>query len=579
MHLHTPKQYIVQKWIVFFTLGLIIIYFFVFVSKYAFSAPYFDDFRVISIIRRVAESPLSRFGELFQNFNGHRFGFPFSIALLDYYIEGSYNLRSMMLLGGSVYVMFFVVTFFTMRSAGQSPATTIPVALLMFQPSVHRNIFWPISTLQYMFSVLLTITMFYCLSKRSNKSFLAALLLAALHTCTNGNGIYVIMLGIAQLVSMHDYKKAGIWTLFVGLCAFVFYLGMPTVVGLNGYSNQSEQLLKAPLHILYCFFSFMGSTFFAFRLKPEDTVILGGVLFALMLFFSVKFLLNFFKKFNSSLSDKESSELVIFFTAVSFVITAAGAAISRGHNSITLIVDRYEVYSVLVVAMVYCLVLFSFRGSWRNYFLLVSIPLSFLYCAYMHWNYIPVVAHWQNSLQTDVYMLQKNQTIQGKLYPFTKKGAEQFEVALQAGIYQFPQTIFTKVGNRIDADASRHVHKDLKFRFNSKILPAYGGVHYYQIISEDIVHPETSEIYLILRSVSKNKTYILSPEWNRNQGYMSFLKMKKQYSSGFTAHIFQDTTEPGDYNIGIVTIKDDDIDIVYGSQIFTMPREGKLTLY
>ncbi|GGC11696.1 hypothetical protein GCM10011325_43110 [Dyadobacter sediminis] len=378
---------------------------------------------------------------------------------------------------------------------------------------------------------------------------------------------------------MHDYKKAGIWTLFVGLYACVFYLGMPTVVGLNGYSNQSEQLLNAPLRILCCFFSFMGSTFFAIRLKPADAVVVGGILSALMLFISVKFLLNYFTKRNSSLSDKESSEFVIFFTAVSFVITAAGAAISRGQNSSTLIIDRYEVYSVLIVVMVYCLLLFSFRGSWRNYFLLVSIPFSFLYCAYMHWHYGPVVAHWQNSLQTDVYMLQKNQTIQGKLYPFTKKGAEQFEDALQAGIYQFPQTIFTKVGNRIDTNASRQVNKDLKFRFENKILPAYGGVYYYQIFSDDIVHPETAETYLILKSVSKDKTYILSPEWNRNQGYMSFLKMKKQYSSGFTVNIFQDTTEPGDYNIGIVTIKNDDIDIVYGSQIFTMPREGKLTLY
>lgn len=579
MHLHTPKQYIIQKWIVFFTLGLIIFYFFVFVSKYAFSAPYFDDFRVISIIRRVAESPLSRFGELFQNFNGHRFGFPFSIALLDYYVEGSYNLRSMMLLGASVYAMFFVVTFFTMRSAGQSPVAMIPVALLMFQPSVHRNIFWPISTLQYMFSILLTIAMFYCLSKRSNKCFVAALLLAALHPCTNGNGIYVIMLGIVQLVSMHDYKKAGIWTLFVGLYAFIFYLGMPTVVGLNGYSNQTEQLLKSPLNILYCFFSFMGSTLFAVRLKPEDAVVFGGILFVLMLFISVKFLLNYFKKYNSTLCSKESSKLVIFFTAVSFVITAAGAAISRGQNSSTLIIDRYEVYSVLIVAMVYCLLLFSIRNSWRNYFLLLSIPFSFLYCAYMHWHYGPVVAHWQNSLQTDVYMLQKNQTIQGKLYPFTEKGAEQFQDALQAGIYQFPKTIFTKVDNRIDADANRHVDKNLKFRFNSKILPAYGGVYYYQIISKDIVHPEASELYLILKSVSKDKTYILSPEWNRNQGYMSFLKMRKQYNSGFTVNIFQDTTEPGNYHVGIMTIKDADVEIVYGSQIFAMPREGKLTLY
>lgn len=579
MHAHSfPNR---LHWLSITVIGVLAGHFFLIVHLYAVNVPYFDDFKVISFIDEVRRSPFENFHALFQNFNGHRFGFPFLMMALDSMVEGSYNLRSMMFLGAAFYTGFFLFLYKSMRSMGLRASAMVPVALLMFQPSVHRNIFWPISTLQYMTSVLLSIGMFHYLGKDGQKSFLKALFLAALHPVTNGNGLYVIALALPQLVYMRCYRKALCWAAFVLVYAWFFYQGMPTVIGLNGYNHQSHDLVANPSKIFGCFLSFLGASVYAFRLKSWDAVAAGAIIVTITIIVAARMLYDYYRrKPGAGISHAERAKVTILLTAISMVLTAAGAAISRGNAGDFMIIDRYEVYSVLSIALLYSLSVASIPASYQRQASLAAIPFALIFSLFMHWQYLPAVAQWKDSLLTDVYMLRRNRTVQGKLYPFPVGGYEQFQSAVKNGTYRFPSTLLDQLDTIPDHRFNKHNAKSgVSFHFTHHLLNHYGGIHYYQISSDSIPANSQERKFIILESINGKKTFVLAPEWHRNLGYRAFFQMKSPYKPGLTVNAYQDTVEPGRYHIGILTFHDSVPEAVFSDQLFNMPSEGQLTLF
>jgi hypothetical protein len=87
--------------------------------------------------------------------------------------------------------------------------------------------------------------LFYFLSNASSKKWFAgAVVMGVILPYSNGNGVYILVLAGIFLLLVGNLQRAMPWGLLVVVIGCSFYWGMPTAIGLAGYSGEELSIVK-----------------------------------------------------------------------------------------------------------------------------------------------------------------------------------------------------------------------------------------------------------------------------------------------------------------------------------------------
>lgn len=561
-----------------------IIIFYQYIFTHTINVPYLDDFQILNTIIRVQHEPQKWWTILTENFNGHRFGEIKLLVWLDYLIEGQVNFKTLCIFGSFFLLGFWYFCLRIIRENKIPIFYFIPFTFLLFQPIFHRNIFWMLSCLQYQQSIFFTIAAYYFLARNSTKSFIIAVILGIIHTQINGNAFYIFMLGTLIPLYQKRYKITAIYFVIGLITGGLFYLNMPTVVGLAGYSFK-DLLMSKPEIILGALSGFLGGSLEQFTSKHAVIRAFGLLLAIIMGLFISAFIFLIFKHFiHKSILKNDKIEVILLkydklfrqriimiLMAGSLLLTATGVAISRGiFFKELMLVDRYLLYSVVSIAVVYLLIIMFSEGKIRRIIGIISLPLSLFFCLHSYYKAIPQVLFYERSHEADIYDLKHHRTTNNKMFGFSPQSLALFEESLKRKIYQFPKSRFDTLENILAKPIDSQLFKtiNLDFSFANEINDVYGGVKISYFNNPNFYLSEKdfdNTFFVVLKNEKTGEVFLIYPQ-RPSPLRKDFLRTYKLYSPGFITMIQQDCVKRGNYRIGLLVFENEKADLRYTQQ-------------
>jgi hypothetical protein len=564
-----------------FLMMIPIIIFYQFIFTHTINVPYLDDFEILNTIVRVQTEPQKWWIILTENFNGHRFGEIKLLVWLDYLIEGQINFKTLCIFGSFFLLLFW---YFCLRIIQENNIPIfyfIPFTFILFQPIFHRNIFWMLSCLQYQQSIFFTIAAYYFLAKYTTKSLIIAVVLGSIHTQINGNAFYIFMLGTLIPLYQGRYKIAAIYASIGLIIGGLFYHNMPTVVGLAGYSFR-DLLMSKPIIIFRALSGFLGGSLEQFTSKHR-VIGASGLLLAIILgLFIASFIFFIFKHLSQKPFFKNEKReaillkidnlfrlrIVMILMAGSLLLTAIGVAISRGiFFKELMLVDRYLLYSVVSIGVIYLLFIMFTEGRIRLIIGIVSLPLSLIFCSHSYYKAIPQVLFYERSHQADIYDLKHHRTTNNKMFGFTPQSLALFEESLQRKIYQFPKSRFDALEKFLakPMDSQSFKNTKLNFSFQNKVIDVYGGVKISYFYNDDFYLSEKyygNTFFVVLKNKLTNESFLIYPH-RPCLTLGDFFRNHQQFSTGFVTTVQQDCVKKGNYRIGLLVFENEKANLRY----------------
>lgn len=559
--------------------------FYRFVFIHSINVPYLDDFQILNTIIRVQDNPHNWWAILSENFNGHRFAEIKLLFWLDYWLEGQVNFKTLCVFGSFFLLGFWLFCVKIIKENNIPLYYLLPFTLILFQPIFHRNIFWMLSCLQYQQSIFFTIAAYYFLAKFTTTSFTISVILGIVHTQINGNAVYIFMLGALIPFYQGRYKMTLIYCSIGIIAGLLFYRGMPTVVGLAGYSWH-DLITSKPEAMYGSVGGFLGGSIYQFT---QNNLIIGIFGFVLFLIFSliltmfiILIIKHIFKKTFLNSTDSEATllkydkvfrqRIIIILMAGSLLLTAVGVAISRGvFQDGAMLVERYLLYSVVSIGVTYLLAIMLTEGKFRMIIGIISLPLSLIFCSHSYYQAIPQVIYFEKSHEADIYDLKHHRTTNNKMFGFSKETLTLFEKALTRKIYTFPNSRFDTLETKLNQAILNRTDLLPLFRFHqtNEIIKVYGGVKVIHFYSENFSLSQSSKdntFFIVLRNEDNNETYLIAP-FRFASLRNDFLFNNQLFGTAFSFIIQQDSVKKGRYRIGLLIFENGKTDLKFTSDI------------
>lgn len=263
--------------------------------------------------------------------------------------------------------------------------------------------------------------------------------------------------------------------------------------------------------------------------------------------------------------------ITMIMMAGSLLLTAVGVAISRGvfHQNIML-VDRYCLYSVITIAVVYLLIIMLTEGKTRMVIGIISLPLSIFFSLYSYQTAISQVLFFKHSLEADIYDLRHHRTTNNKMFGFLPTSLDLFEESLRRKIYQFPQSRFDTLESLLSEPINNQgINKlNLQFSFSEELQKVYGGVRILHINNQDFYLSENNSqniFFIVLKNKKNNESYLIYPQ-RSNALRSNFWSKSQIFTYGFNTMIQQDCVKKGIYSIGLLIFEDGKANLKFTQQ-------------
>ncbi len=566
------------NYLVALLLFIVVFIFYRFVHQNAVNVPYFDDYAYLEYIIKFIQAPNAWdfVRELEYKHNGHGVITAKLVFWVDYLLTGQVNYRTL-ILGGSGLVTILFLYFWRIIVTNKLPFyCLLPIALFLFTPAYHENIFWAAALWQYTASFVIGILTYYLLAKPTRWALAGAIASGFLLTYTNGNGLFGMYIGVLIPLLQSRYRTAGIWLLACMLITTIFYWYYPFGFGSLG---QEKSLKNSLLTII----SFFGASASYLRGRLPEVAVLGGAITLTLLTLAIwlgtlyvkTVLVGFSQRKRSQTPDGKVPFLLSIFTKsrenVSLLallawllVTGLGVATARAGQALET-PARYMIYSVMAVVSLYVtfLILLPKRGQWilaggMTVFGGLVFLGTYLFAA-------PDVVNFRNSLLADAFSLQQHRRVSGKLETMTNLVVKKyFDEAVAKGIYVFPEMPVTP--NQIsDFDSSQVTAEPMTFELDT--LPAYGGILINKIKSESASIQQddvNNGLFLILQNDSA--AYLTAVRQTANRDRKAFLKSGHYFREGFEALVFQDNVPAGVYHLGLLYCEGEKRRLIYTPQ-------------
>ncbi|MBN8822479.1 MULTISPECIES: hypothetical protein [unclassified Spirosoma] len=517
-------------------------------STYAVSIPKWDDHVLRAFLLNFdKEASLSgKLYEFYRQHNEHRIVYDRIITWLDFNLFGKFSYRHLMLVGnlsllGLIAIFGLVLGRSTVlqgknAQAQVSPSLTDylvylpPVAFLLLNLSQWENMFWGMAALQN-FTVLLWVFWTIYQLAFSNRLW-PALVLATAATLTSGNGLLVWPVGFAilvlqQLLEKRPNRKAIlIWSISAVVLIGLYFLNYQKPPGNPPARGSFFDLIKGWL-------AFSGAAAEAFPVGPAFAkCLLVGSIATVLALGSWVYLLEkgFVKKQFPAFS-------YFFFGTTAFLLgTAATVAWSRvGFGLHLLITSRYKIYSLLLLALVYCFIIVQQRKTGRLWVLVLGLVFSAGLMAGSYLTYLSDTLYWRHWLTTHQF----NWTHNANNATISIDSASSHYTDLAPAFYD--TTLPTIFGQPTQAAVPVQLQKDSGgYLIQNSTLPAQG-------IGDE-------GPYLLARS--DVRSYLFPVRQNQQSVQAARFLPANLFTNGFTANVPTEEMIAGSYQLFILTIPD-----------------------
>ncbi len=336
----------------YFLLFLPIIFYFIFLNHYALNLPYHDDYlAILDFLNNFSSAGLAeRCGLLLQQYNEHRLLSGRITYAVYYLVTGHINFKDLIFIGNLQLVgIFLILLAFVKKLAGDHwfwPGMILSLSL--FDISGYENTFWAMACNSNYGVAFLFLLSLYLYDSAHSRYWIAAFVVQAIATFSNGNGILAsLCLAAFTLFSGNRIKMS------LGLACFLVF----TPLYFFHYTHSAGQKHpNTPGHIITGIYGFMGAHFtfnrirygyYMFRLASLG--VLGSLLFAF--------------PYSKKLTDYKP--YLPLLATLGFLISTFGVT-SLYRYCIQYIPSRYLVYSHIcfAIAVLFLLVRLQF-SRWR----------------------------------------------------------------------------------------------------------------------------------------------------------------------------------------------------------------------
>ncbi len=231
------------------------------VSAASVDVPYLDDYdAVVGFLNRWVDedSSAARLRLLFAQHNEHRMVLTRLAAVWTHRLLGPLDFTVLNLLGGFGLLTLLGALFASFRPE-DPPARRLlafaPAALFLFHPQYWSALLWPTAGLGSFLVAGLAGVTFVALARGSTAGLVTALVAAACATFGQGNGVFVLPLGLLVAWLAMPRPRAVGWAVFAALLAVLFvasYQRSPYTAPIAASLEHPMRLLAYGLNLIGC---------------------------------------------------------------------------------------------------------------------------------------------------------------------------------------------------------------------------------------------------------------------------------------------------------------------------------------
>jgi hypothetical protein len=247
----------------YITLGVLLVlpigYFFYILFVHSVNIPFTDDYELLKTFYTLITSlePIEKLQAFFEQLNEHRLVFERFILLMIYFVEGTQNIKSQILIG-NLFLFGILFLFYRFhRSEGHSPVSFLAIPFFIFNLIYYENIIWGITAMQNTSVLFFAMLSFFYLSLKNNFGFFGAILSTIIVTFVLGSGVSVWVIGLFILVLQNRFKFSFFWTL-IGSGVILFYFTFDYYF----FNSARTALFKFPFRNIIYALGFYGNAFY-----------------------------------------------------------------------------------------------------------------------------------------------------------------------------------------------------------------------------------------------------------------------------------------------------------------------------
>ncbi|WP_337042497.1 hypothetical protein [Emticicia sp. 17c] len=524
-------------------LGLIPVLFYCYVVlRFSSDVPFYDDFfwgfDYLELYLQ-KNTFFEKVKMLFMQHNQHRLIYFRSVLLSLFYLEGTLNIKHLILAGNLSIFGVLITYWLVFRRMAISLVYFLPVPFLLlpYQFMFNSIVSYGVPNMSIIFLATLTLY-FTCFA--APKNIYLVWIVGFLATFSNGNGIVVLLIA-TFLLFLQGRTRQAIYTAVIYAASMAVYF--------SGFHMKSGEATFNANTFLYVF-RFLGAAFFT-NINTVSVVLSALAILAIVVYF-----LYFFLKFIQNKYRPINDKVILFCLGIFMFLgcTALMTAIVRAIHKVD-IPDWYKNYSILFVVSIYAFLLAANKKQWlQQAFLGVFI----IYGAGIWYKSaeknLPSYQYLKSTFDADVANYHKNKywsflTAQEGIH-FYERHNQQTAQFISKGWYQLPQSPL--LNQKFDES------KCLKTNFRIEDFPErFAKIIQYDPVTLDADSRGYKERFGFIINDSTKRIYFFGivPTFNGIRGiikYKSLFYDKAEFSVNY--NYFGNAIPSGNYRVGMVFI-------------------------
>ena len=541
-----------------------ILFFIYYVWQYTINIPYMDDslyYTKCLIDVEKSNSIIDKFWIFMKQhtITEHRTPVSKFTAWLIYKFTGKLNYIILAHLGNlALFGMLFLFWRFFKKHAWNI-IYFLPIPYLLFQMQTYENQFWTICNWTYYPIGLLQMVVLYLLSYQKKNNLLYAILVAILVTFTFSNGMFVFLPVGMVLIYQNRYKDLGLFFI-IGIACVALYFSNYKPSPIAPHEFSVVNLLRGFLLMLGAYVDVQSYH----KLSIVTSTVLGIIFLSLMTYGGFSLVKNYTQISDDKNSNiKNEDSLFILSSMIVLCMSAAAVAYSRysGQDGFEeMFVSRYRFISVTLLCLGYLFALSLINNeNIKRLLVVIFLPIMIFLYVYSYYFQHQNNVNFREKLVAGVFNFKYHNS--WVFYPFGNDWTYPVDVvnveAIKMGIYQLPTFPFTQFQEAINKDTVRNV-KDLAFKLTEK-------KDRFVLRNEILNVGNPLEIQQNIVLKSKQNTYLLPLNRQRNNNKKNLIFHQNLFWKGFETNILKNTFIPDDYTIGLLKVQDGKYEIQYSN--------------
>ncbi len=528
----------------------IAVFYFVF-QKYAVNIPHWDDFAIRNTLAQMieTESVFQKIKLLFSQHNEHRILLTRFSAWMVYLLEGTLNLKSLMLIGIIALLGILFLLYKVSKKYNSSLLAFVPISFIFLNVGLFENTFWGMASVQNFGVIFFAFLTFYWLvfsvENKHRHYFYFAIFSCFLGVFTSSNGIIIPLIGCLVLLVQQRKTQLVVFLSSSVVLVFGFFYGFqknPDNVVKTDFSDV-KTIIKGTL-------ATFGSVLDSSAIAPAKHLDLAMAFGLFILIFICLFAYQvIFKKYNLS---ERTADLFLLACLAFISITSVGIAVARISYGIEILMtSKYKIYSVLSMVIFYLVAYNSLAERYKNNFTQLAVAFSIGFNLYTYLTVYQDIKYLNQERITDQFKQQYSDKSfpNGGVMRVLQQPEKAFYDSIIDEIWQMKDSSLNnlKVTPKLESFEITKTHNGVKFDFSAA----------------------ESGLYFVLKS---DKNSYLYPSHIKPLGMKAYLErdfiLNNQLKiDNFTAEISKLYIQSGKYRIGIISVENNAKKIYWSTEI------------